>query len=83
MQLDALGRNFPKPKPCPGPCLPLFVDNRNAVAAVAGDKNRFIVIKDIQGKTVTIWVDSPPKEFDKVLPEVQKVLDSVEWKTAS
>jgi hypothetical protein len=44
-----------------------------------GYKARVIVLEDVKGGTVTIGVGSPASEFDEFAPEVQKVIDSVEW----
>ena len=44
-----------------------------------GFKYRAIVLEDIEGKTVTIGLGSPTIEFDDLLPEAEKVLESVEW----
>ena len=44
-----------------------------------GFKYRAIVLEDVEGKTVTIGLGSPTIEFDDLLPEAEKVLESVEW----
>ena len=44
-----------------------------------GFKYRAIVLEDVEGKTVTIGLGSPTIEFDDLLPEAEKVLDTVKW----
>ena len=44
-----------------------------------GSKYRAIILEDVEGKTVTIGLGSPTIEFDDLLPEAEKVLESVEW----
>jgi hypothetical protein len=36
-------------------------------------------VRDVEGKTVTIGLGSLTIEFDDLLPEAQKVLDTVKW----
>ena len=43
------------------------------------DKTRLIVLEDVQGKTVTVFLHSRTTEFDEFTPEAQKVVDSVKW----
>jgi hypothetical protein len=43
------------------------------------DKDRFIIV-DVGGETVLIDVEAPADKFDEFLPDVEEVLDSVEWK---
>jgi hypothetical protein len=47
-----------------------------------GEKNRVVVLKDVAGETVTIIFGGPAVDFEEFLPEVQKVLDTVEWEGA-
>ena len=44
--------------------------------------DEFIVLDDVKGKAVIVWVSAPPEEFDKFLPKVKRVLDTVKWKGA-
>jgi hypothetical protein len=44
-----------------------------------GEKVRFIVLQDVKGKTVTIFVETTPQAFDEFMPKAQKVVDSVKW----
>ena len=43
---------------------------------------RFIVVEDVEGKTVIIAVGGPAGRFEELLPKAQKVLSTVEWKGA-
>jgi hypothetical protein len=44
-----------------------------------GEKIRFIVLEDVKGKTVTIFVETTPQAFEEFMPKAQKVVDSVKW----
>ncbi len=55
-----------------------YSDGSDAAAA-KGYKYRAIVLEDVEGKTVTIGIGSPTTGFDDLLPEAQKVLDTVKW----
>jgi hypothetical protein len=48
-------------------------------SAGKGFKYRAIILEDVEGKTVTIGIGSLAIEFDDLLPEAQKVLDTVKW----
>lgn len=66
---------------CPG-CVgvPLFhYSNGEKSYAENGDKMRFIVLEDVKGQTVTIWIICPAHGFEEFLPKGQKVVDSVKW----
>ena len=43
-------------------------------------KARLIVLKGVEGETVTMFFGSPKDEFDEFAPEAQKVVDSVKWR---
>jgi hypothetical protein len=43
-------------------------------------RTRLIVLKDVEGKTVTVALSSPTTEFEEFAPEAQKVIDTVEWR---
>jgi hypothetical protein len=49
-------------------------------SAGKGFKYRAIILEDVEGKTVTIGIGSLTIEFDDLLPEAQKVLDTVKWR---
>jgi hypothetical protein len=44
-----------------------------------GDKTRLIVLKDVEGETVTVAIHSRATEFDEFALKAQKVVDSVKW----
>jgi hypothetical protein len=43
-------------------------------------KVRFIVLEDVNGKTVTIAVLAPTVKFDETWIKARRVLNTVEWK---
>ena len=45
-------------------------------------RTRLIVLKDVEGKTVTVALSSPATEFEEFAPEAQKVIDTVEWRSS-
>ena len=47
-----------------------------------GFTTRTIILENIEGETVIIDVWSSSETFEKVLPDAQKVLDTVEWEGA-
>jgi hypothetical protein len=57
------------------PCVPLFP----GIASYG--KDRFVIV-DVGDETVIIDVAAPADEFVDFLPKAQKVLDTVEWKSA-
>ena len=60
--------------------IPLFsYSDGSAGNAGKGFKYQAIILEDVEGKTVTIGIGSPASEFDDLLPEAQKVLDTVKW----
>jgi hypothetical protein len=67
---------------CMDVCLPLFEDPTYTsihFSLYDGNKARFIVLEDVEGKQVTIGFHSPANKFDEFLPHVQEVLDTVKW----
>jgi hypothetical protein len=56
-----------------------FSDGR-VVFQPKGTRTRLIVLKDVEGKTVTVALSSPATEFEEFAPEAQKVIDTVEWR---
>jgi hypothetical protein len=84
-QFDVSVPKMPEESPpgCEGPCLPLFELAPGLSFALAeGEKERFIVLEGVEGKTVTIAAGAPVEEFEAFLPKAQKVLKSVEWEGA-
>jgi hypothetical protein len=62
-------------------CVDLFrVRTGGPILLAEGEKVSVIVLKDLEGETVTIGFVSPASEFGEFAPEAQKVLDSVEWR---
>jgi hypothetical protein len=51
------------------------------LAYVEGVKERFTVLEDVKGETVTIdfGAGGPGTKFDQVATEGQKVVDSIKW----
>jgi hypothetical protein len=47
--------------------------------AYEGDKTHYVVLEDVEGETVTIDYGGLATDFDKVAPQAQKLVDSVEW----
>ena len=62
-------------------CVDLFrLSTGVPIFLVEGEKAGSIVLEGVEGETVTIGFNSPASEFDEFAPEVQKVLESVEWR---
>ena len=81
VRFDAIVSGAVETPLCPG-CvdLPLFRYSDGETAGVEkGEKIRFIVVDDVEGETMTIFVESSPQDFEKFLSKSQKVLDSVKW----
>ena len=86
MQLDAVASRVPQEyyTNCLQPCLPLFQDPQYpdyTFTMNEGYKARFVVLEDVEGRTVTIVILAPPAKFAELLSETQKVLDTVAWKS--
>jgi hypothetical protein len=69
---------------CAGaPCVVLFNSQGSYITLPAGGKTRLIVLKGIEGKTVIISSQAyPASDFDSIVSQSQRVLDTVEWKVA-
>jgi hypothetical protein len=82
VQFDAIVSSVPEEPVCYGcPDLGLFHESAGSTAGVQkGEKLRFIVLKDVKGKTVTIMIESSALGFDEFLPKAQQVIKTVEWK---
>jgi len=81
VRFDAIVTGAVETSLCPG-CvdLPLFRYSDGESAGVEkGEKIRFIVLEDVKGKTVTIFVESSPQGFEEFLPKAEQVIDSVKW----
>jgi hypothetical protein len=46
------------------------------------DEKARVTFLDVEGETVTISINSPANVFDDFVPEAQKVLDSVKWRSS-
>jgi hypothetical protein len=69
------------PENCRGvPCVLLFSAGGAYIVSYGGTKDRFVIVDDVEGKTVVIHISAPAGKFDEFLPKAQKVLDAVEWK---
>jgi hypothetical protein len=84
VQFDATPSRVPQEYliACIDVCLPLFEDPDDAgqhFSLYEGDKARFIVLEDVEGKQVTIALHSQANKFDEFLPYAQEVLDTVKW----
>ena len=69
---------------CSAPCIPILQLGGDLVihALERGSADEFIVLDEVEGKAVILWLAAPPDEFDLFQPKVNKVLDTVEWKGA-
>jgi hypothetical protein len=79
---DAIVSGAAEPPECPG-CsdLPLFHSSDGTTAGIEkGEKVRFIVLEDVKGQTVTIFVEVSALGFEEFLPKAQQVFKTVEWK---
>jgi uncharacterized protein YjbI with pentapeptide repeats len=61
------------------PCVLLFSAGGAYIVSYGGTKDRFVIVDDVEGKTVVIHISAPAGKFDEFLPKAQKVLESVEW----
>jgi hypothetical protein len=67
------------------PCLPLFqtlpgYGSRSTYELCKNYKVRFIVLEDVNDKTVTITVLAPTFKFDETRLKAQRVVNTVAWK---
>ena len=82
VQFDAIVTGAVETPLCPG-CvdLPLFRHSDGESSGVdKGEKIRCIVVEDVKGKTVTIFVESSPQGFEEFMAKAQQVIKTVEWK---
>ena len=82
VQFDAVVTSAVESPECPG-CvdLPLLHYSDGSAAGVEhGEKIRFIVLEDVKGQTVTIFVEATALGFEEFLPKAQQVIEMVEWK---
>jgi hypothetical protein len=80
VQFDAIVTGVVESPECPG-CVdvPLFPFSDGTAGVEKGEKVRFIVLEDVKGQTVTIFIESSAVGFEEFLAKGQKVVDSVKW----
>jgi hypothetical protein len=80
VQFDAIVTEVVESPECPG-CVdvPLFPFSDGTAGVEKGEKVRFIVLEDVKGQTVTIFIESSADGFEEFLAKGQKVVDSVKW----
>ena len=64
---------------CGTDCVDSIKHTSGEVIFYEGDKIHAIVLEDVKGETVYIDYGALAKDFDKVAPEAQKLVDSVKW----
>jgi hypothetical protein len=89
VQFDVVAKDLPKDHygVCGSDCVDLFETTSSFYYALwssvegehSGEKQRVIVLEDVNGETVTIAYTSPAPQFDEFALEAQRVLDSVQW----
>jgi hypothetical protein len=85
VQFDTLVTEAPEDYPpvCGGPCVNLFpLSDGGGWAFSEAEKNRVIILDDVEGETVVITFGGPAVDFEEFLPKAQKVLDTVKWEDA-
>ena len=82
VQFDAIVASAPEYPECSGcPDVGLFHLSDGGTSGVEkGEKIRFIVLEDVKGQTVTIFVETTPVGFDEFTAKAQQVIETVEWK---
>lgn len=81
-QFDAVLKDLPDgfAGTCGSECLDLFaLSDEDSWSLEEGHKNRFTVLEDVKGEQVSIVFASPAARFDELVPEAEKVLESVKW----
>jgi mRNA-degrading endonuclease HigB of HigAB toxin-antitoxin module len=85
VRFDVVGEDLPESYRglCGTYCIDIatFSDGR-VVFQPKGIRTRLIVLKDVEGKTVTVAFISSATEFEESAPVTQKVIDSVEWRSS-
>lgn len=68
-----------RPTSCDRPCLPLFhPSDGRPVSYEPGDKLRFLIVK-AGGRQVTITIAAEAANFDRFVPQAEKVLSTVKF----
>lgn len=72
------------PEDCGGPCVPSFSasEKEGKFSFFAGYKERYYVL-NVDGTVMLVGISIPDEEFDQLLPEAQKVVDTIEWEAES
>ena len=60
---------------------PLFHSSDGTTAGVEkGEKVRFIVLEDVKGQTVSIFIEASTLGFEEFFSKAQQMIKTVEWK---
>jgi hypothetical protein len=81
-QFDVVLKGLPEDyaSHCGTDCVELFEQGSgHQVTQFGGDRTHFVVLEDVDGKTVTIDYGGLATAFDEVAPEAQELVDSVQW----
>ena len=65
--------------PCGPDCVDIFSQTTGDLPVYEGDKVHAIVLEDVKGETVYIDYGGLASDFDKVMPEAQRLVDSIKW----
>ena len=85
VRFDAIVAEAPEEYPdrCPDPCVGLFaLTDQDWIFFEDDEKARIIILDDVQGETLTIFLFGPTVDFEEFLPKAQKVLNTVKWEGA-
>ncbi len=64
---------------CGADCVDVFRQSTGDLPIYEGDKIHAIVLEDVKGEAVYLDYGGLAKDFDKVAPEGQKLVESVKW----
>jgi hypothetical protein len=82
VQFDAIVSGAAESPECPG-CvdLPLFrLSDGGTTGVEKGEKIRFIVLEDVKGQTVSIFIEASTLGFEEFFSKAQQMIKTVEWK---
>jgi hypothetical protein len=82
VQFDAIVSGSAESPECPG-CvdLPLFrLSDGGTTGVEKGEKIRFIVLEDVKGQTVSIFIEASTLGFEEFFSKAQQMIKTVEWK---
>jgi hypothetical protein len=82
VQFDVVVEDLPEDYSgvCVGDCVDIFRSSAlGSIAFMEDNRQRVIVLGDVEGETVTMGFSIPATDFDKFAPEAQEVLESVQW----